>query len=272
MNNFEKIKYYFSNLDWSSKRRLIYIAILTMLVLGFIFYKLYPTLYPQATCFDKKQNGFEGGVDCGGACNLQCKNTYSELKVLLQKSFPAAASSSDIMILLENNNKNIAPTNISVDIDVYDLEGKFLETINKTTLAGTQKYIPILISNYKNQNNKSGLVSKVFVKNISYDMYSTYGAYDVALIDYKLDNGDSTGSMDAKLNIKIKNIYKQDINEKLRLYVLLRDELDNIVAINYQDINSLAFEEVKSLNFLWVDMIKANVKNIDIITVSNLYK
>ena len=250
------------DLDWRSKRRLAYIAALFIMVLGFIFYKLYPVLFPAPTCLDKKMNGFELGVDCGGSCLLQCKGSYADLKVVLQTVFPARDKSNDIFVLFENTNQYVAPANLGTSIDLYDTRGKLVSTIKKTVLAGTQKYIPVLISNY----SSSSTLSKVFVKDITYDMHETYGAYDVSLVDYGLDVERT------KLNIKIKSIYKEDINHKLRLYVLLRDDLDNIVAMNYQDINGILFEEVKSLNFLWTEKIEGNIKNIDLITVSNLYK
>ena len=262
---FDKIKQYkrerMENLDWSSKRRLIYIVILTVVFFSYIFYILYPTLYPAPTCKDRLMNGIEIDIDCGGACELQCKNTYNQLEVVLQKSFVSVASTTDIVVVLENKNKYMAPKNIKVDVDLYTKGGSFVETVSKEALAGTQKYIPVYIDNYKSAD-----IGKVIVRSMSYDMYTTNGAYDVALVDYNM----SEDKM--RLNIKIKNIYKQELNEKLKLYVLIRDELDNVVAINHQDINAMKFEEVKSLNFLWPEAIKENIKSIDIFVISNLYK
>lgn len=268
----EKVKYYFNNLDWSSKRRFIYILIISMALLAYIFYKLYPTLFPAPTCYDKKINGLELGIDCGGACNLQCKNTYLPLDTILEKSFVGDGNSSDILVLLENKNRYSAPGYVSLDIDLYNEDGELVEVKKINQLAGTQKYIPIFIDNYVNIKDESKLIKKVFAKNINYDMYSSLGAYDVSVVDYVFKSGEDDRSDNAKLNIKVKNIYKNDINEKLRLYVLLRDELDNIVGVNYQDLDTFIFEEIKSLNFLWPYKIAISIKNIDTLLVSNLYK
>ena len=58
-----------------------------MLILAYPIYKL---ANPVPTCFDKKQNGAEVGVDCGGGCNLFCSSQITPLRVVWAKAFPEA--------------------------------------------------------------------------------------------------------------------------------------------------------------------------------------
>lgn len=259
-NIISDLKYKAENLDWSTRRKFLYFTGFFLVVLFYIIYKLFPIIFPDPTCFDKKQNSLETGIDCGGTCSLQCKNTYKPLNLILQKSFVGTNGTSDILVLFENNNKNISPYKLSLDIDIYDKEGKFVETIHKEEITGTQKYIPIFIDNYKVEK-----ISKVFVKNIVYEMYTNRGAYDVALTDYNFSEDKMT------LDLKLKNIYKEDLKDSLKVYVLVRDKLNNIIAVNYQTLAGINYDETKTLNFLWPEAIEGDIKNIDVFVISNLY-
>ncbi|MDQ5957459.1 MAG: hypothetical protein QG614_434 [Patescibacteria group bacterium] len=255
-----KTVYNIKNVDWSTRRKYAYFSGFFLIFLIIISYFLYPIIFPKPTCFDKKQNGSESGIDCGGSCSLMCKNSYQELDVLLARSFEKSNGLSDIVVLLENKNRYMAPKEINLDVDIYKTSGEFLETIKVNQLAGTQKYIPILINNYKTSD-----IGKVFVKNLSYSMYRTRGAYDVSLSDFEFSK-DKTS-----IDVYLKNIYKEDIKDDLKVYILVRDNLNNISAINYQNLNGISYGETKRLNFLWSKPLDFEFKNLDIILVSNLY-
>lgn len=256
MNPIEKTK----NLDWSTRRKYMYFGGFILIFLVILGYFIYPIIFPVPTCYDKKQNGTETGVDCGGACNLMCKGQYDQLDLLLQRSFVKKENQSDIVVLFENRNKYIAPNKISLDIDVYAKDGSFVKTIHEEQIAGTQKYIPIVIANYPSSD-----ISKIFVKNVSYDMWRTRGAYDIALSDYNFAKDKMS------LDVTLKNIYKQDLREKLKVYVVVRDNLNNIIAVNYQILDGINYNESKKINFLWPNPIEGDIKNIDVFVTSNLY-
>lgn len=90
---------------WSSRRKriifflvLFALAVLVGVPTGFL-------VYEPPTCFDGKHNGEEGGVDCGGSCELICR---AETLPLIAEGDPRVLEVTpgfvDVVVLLENPN------------------------------------------------------------------------------------------------------------------------------------------------------------------------
>lgn len=93
-------------MTWALKRQLIYISILTV-VFGLLgFWIGYPYFNKPPTCFDRKQNGDERGVDCGGSCALVCNFEVDQLSVLWTRSFEVVPGRYNAVAYLENKNEN----------------------------------------------------------------------------------------------------------------------------------------------------------------------
>ncbi len=95
-------------MTWALKRQIFYLAIVLGLFVfvGFLFLRPYFNKAP--TCFDRKQNGTEKGVDCGGSCALACKNEVSGLNVIWARSFRVVPGRYNAVAYVENPNKNAA--------------------------------------------------------------------------------------------------------------------------------------------------------------------
>jgi hypothetical protein len=69
-------------MDWQTRRKIMY-ALATVITIGAVaVYMLRDTLFPEPTCFDKKQNGYEVAVDCGSICSLRCSSEVAPLTIL----------------------------------------------------------------------------------------------------------------------------------------------------------------------------------------------
>ena len=70
----------------------IFLAIFTALASG-----IYLAVRPEATCFDKKQNQKETGIDCGGPC-ISCE---------LKNNPPISVKTAPVILSISNNKANI---------------------------------------------------------------------------------------------------------------------------------------------------------------------
>ena len=93
--------------QWSRNRKKIIFAIIVFVLVVLIGAPLFFLFYRAPTCSDKKQNGDETGVDCGGSCQLLC--TAESLPLIL-KGDPRVLAVKDnafeIVALIENSNTN----------------------------------------------------------------------------------------------------------------------------------------------------------------------
>jgi hypothetical protein len=261
--------------DWNSKRRMYYIVGIILIILAFIFYKLFPVIFPEPTCFDKKQNSIETGVDCGGACELICKNTFVPLQLKLAKAFKNGYDVDgdqkyNFLILLDNKNVKQSPKKITLNVDIYGNNGEKLDSIIRESDTTTYNKIPILIKDYvlpKNIEDKSITITKILVTpKEDYSFYVNLGYYDVSLLDYKFENSNTP-----KLEIEYTSPYKEIVNAEMDLLVLLKDNLDNIVGYNIRKINILIPEKKEKTNFSWRQKIEENVQSVELVPMSYLF-
>lgn len=99
-------------------------------------------LKPAPTCFDKKQNQRETGVDCGGSC------AACEIKTLLPlqsnwKQYFLINGKAALAAQIKNSNVNYGASRFSYDFEVYDKGGVKIKKIsgNSFVYASEIKYI-----------------------------------------------------------------------------------------------------------------------------------
>jgi len=104
----------------------MYVSVLvgTLVLLG--AYPAYRAFFPQATCFDKKQNGNELGVDCGGACTLYCASQVKPVRVVWAKAFPFAPDHYDVGAYIENPNVNAGIKSVRYTVRILDAMGQII--------------------------------------------------------------------------------------------------------------------------------------------------
>ena len=91
-------------MNWYTRRRLLYALATVILLTAFVLYSFHDTIFPSPNCFDKKQNGYETGVDCGGLCSLMCKEDVSELSVLWARAIKTLPNTYDLVAMISNKN------------------------------------------------------------------------------------------------------------------------------------------------------------------------
>jgi len=110
-------------MSWASRRRAFYlfgVLLLAAVVLAFIGVRLF---YEAPTCFDGIQNGDEGGIDCGGACQRVCSFQAVDPVVRWTRFFEIRQGVYSVVALVENPNVGAHAYNVPYDFKLRDESG-----------------------------------------------------------------------------------------------------------------------------------------------------
>ena len=90
---------------WSTNRKRVILLLIIFILVVLIGAPIYFFFHKAPTCFDKKQNGDEAGVDCGGSCQLVCT---TDTLPLIMKGDPrvlrVATSTYEVVAFIQNPN------------------------------------------------------------------------------------------------------------------------------------------------------------------------
>lgn len=111
-----------------------------MVAIGLLLVSFWPTLFPEATCFDGVQNGAERGVDCGGECARICAIDVQPPRVAWARSFAVSDGQYNAVAYIENRNAEAATEELRYTITLYDERGAITERSGVTTLPPDSTY------------------------------------------------------------------------------------------------------------------------------------
>lgn len=131
-------------MSWGTRRRNNIITIFFVVVIGLIGYFLFDALYEAPNCFDKKWNGDEIDVDCGGSCSLMCKSQVLNPVINWTRLFQVSPGVYNVLAYLENPNPNAGIEKVSYKFKVYDNENTLLQERNGSIAILPKSVIPIL--------------------------------------------------------------------------------------------------------------------------------
>lgn len=117
-------------LKWSVRRQLLYYVVAAIVAI-FLSIVAWQTLFSAtATCFDKRQNGGEAGVDCGGSCTLLCQETARAPVVLWARAFKTSPRAYTAAAYVQNQNTGAGARAVSYSFQLFD--DKNLLVVEKT--------------------------------------------------------------------------------------------------------------------------------------------
>ncbi|MDP1688886.1 MAG: hypothetical protein Q8L47_02015 [bacterium] len=113
-------------------KQIIYGVVYLIILFGIIYLVYISFLKPVPSCFDKKQNQNETGVDCGGEC-AACIGDTKNISVSLSSIF--FAKEPVALVRLSNPNNQVGSKSIIYTVNVLDSGGSILKTFNGETFV-----------------------------------------------------------------------------------------------------------------------------------------
>ncbi len=128
-------------MSWRSRRQGTYFGAFGVVVLVVLTLILYPVFNKPATCSDKKQNGTETGVDCGGQCALYCPKTVALPRVDFAAVFPVDEGVYNAVALLTATDAKAGARNAGYIVTLYDEGGQVInETKGNTFIPSASQF------------------------------------------------------------------------------------------------------------------------------------
>lgn len=231
-------------MDWSTKRKVIYGAASIAVILVVFVYEFRSSFFPDPTCFDKKQNGFESGIDCGGTCALKCNNEVTQISVEWARAVKTGSNTYDFVGLVSNKNINSAPKKNDYTFTAFNRKGEIIKSISGNTVSLVGNSFPIIEQNIQISDYPASVVLKVFPS----PYFSTQENPKVPFI--KVTNFNYEAGDISRIYVSIENVTR-NVYLKLPVRMIAYDENDNVIAVGESILPSLDKEEKKDVVFTW---------------------
>lgn len=128
---------------WATKKRST-----VLLVLGIVSFSIITTyvsikLYRPPSCFDKKQNQNEVGIDCGGTCMLMCRSQVYPLNTVWARSFQVASGLYSALAYVENPNASGEVYEATYTFSFYNRNNELISEREGSTFITHDAILPV---------------------------------------------------------------------------------------------------------------------------------
>ncbi len=134
-------------MSWAGRRQLLYIGVASLIVIGAGGFVAYSVLATPPICFDGKQNGGEGGPDCGGPCSKLCPNQALQPVVLWTRAFKTSPGIYAAAAYVENNNTGAGAKAVTYAFRLYDADNLLVAEKGGVMDIPPQEVVPVFASN-----------------------------------------------------------------------------------------------------------------------------
>jgi len=241
------------------------IFFLIIIFLFFIFYFLF--LKPTPSCFDKKQNQGEEGIDCGGPCQPCSVSSLKEIETLFIKAIPTKDQNYDLVAKILNPNPNHGSAEVNYQFKLYDLNNKLVAAQKGTTfiLPRETKYI------VEPKISASGLVSRITFE-IGQVKWKEFKNYERPKIDifnknYQILKQEPIFSQVSGI---VKNSSPFDF-DKVKIIIVLFDKDDEVLAVNLVEVQRLLAGEERYFVAPWFFEFLGDVARIEAEPQANIF-
>lgn len=118
--------------SWSKRRRLTYLTVIIVVLVGAIIVPGFFIFYRAPTCFDGIKNGNEQGIDCGGGCQRLCPSAFLPPSVAWARFENVAPSLYNVGAYVVNPNIDGEAMDVPYHAALYDAQGGFITEFTGT--------------------------------------------------------------------------------------------------------------------------------------------
>lgn len=246
-------------MSWGTKRRNFILFIIFLLVVIPTGYLLFKIFYHPPTCFDKKQNGTEAGIDCGGECALICEKSARDAVVLWKRFFPVSEGVYNVIAMVENSNPDAGIDSIPYSFKLYDRENILLTEREGSVRIPPNKTLPVV---------ETGLMTgKLIPRRIAFDFTEEFNwgkdfpVEPVLIIkEQKIVNEDIAPRINAVMtNTRLQTVYDIDV------VAIVYDNADNAIGSASTYIEEAKNNERVNIVFTWSVPFESPISRVEII-------
>lgn len=249
-------------MSWGTRKRNMIIFLVALVLIAPIVLTLFFVFYNPPNCFDKKQNGGESGVDCGGKCELLCTSETLSPTVIWERFFYVSEGNYNVMAYVENQNPSAGVAKADYIFRLYNEKGIEIAQRKGSIRIYPKSVIPIIEGNLFTDKQKPSTVSFEFIGDLLFQKEQPKSA--TLIVEDEKYFEDKLANNVPKVNAKIRNISFESV-QKVKVIVLLFDIFDNVIGTSSTFIDRLESESVQEINFTWPNKFKEEVSRIEVI-------
>jgi hypothetical protein len=247
--------------SWAKQRQLMYgsaVFIFLGLVIGTPTYLLFFNKAP--TCFDRKQNGNETGVDCGGQCITACaRDVVAQPVIIWARPFVVTNGLTNLVAYIQNPNVDYIATPAEYLFRVYDKDNVLLGTRVGRAAVPPSKVFPVFEQAFDSGFRKPVKAYFEFTEPLVWKKFSNTKP-ELDVIDKRLSSASSSPRLDATLVNKTIDTYRN-----IEVVAIIYDTDGNALAASRTVVDVLYGNSESPLVFTWPHGFKVNTSKIEII-------
>lgn len=256
-------------LSWSAKKKLFYFSLVFSIFSIVVLILIWPILNKEPNCFDRKQNGDESGVDCGGSCLLVCKAEAYQLVTLWARAFPVTDGTYNLMTYIENQNRDSGIAKINYEFRVYDENNIFIGRREGSTFISSNDRTAIFEPQVLTDNRVPYRVDFTFTSPPVWVRVNREQRNALSLSSQNIVLSNATTS--PKLEAEITNNSFTDF-KYLDVYVILYDEEDNVINVSKTLVEELPKKDKTKVYFTWPKPFGKSPARIDVFPQVNIFE
>lgn len=234
-------------MEWSQKRKILYALAFAGIIILLSAYPVYRFTYKSPTCFDKKQNGTETGVDCGGGCSLMCAEDVKPPRAVWAKAFPINGTVYDIGAYVENVNTSAGLKNARYTMRVLDNSGAILAEKKDTTDLAPSSAVLLFETGVTFSGTPASVEISFDSSDITKWMKATKAPSSVVTKNQNLKNVDTKPRFDAVMV----NIDPVNDVTNLALGAIIYDQQRHPVAVSKTYVDRITKGGEQNIFFTW---------------------
>lgn len=234
-----------------------------------IAFVLYLTIAPEATCFDKKQNQNEKGIDCGGPCS-PCRDVSEAKDVTIEEVAVTLGGNNtyDVVAKIINPNDAMGAKNFKYVFTLKDASGSIIAKREGTSfiLPADTKYVAEL--SLQTDGNAAPASSSIEISGAQWDKLASIDKPQIGVYSKKVGPIANSNGNEAEGTIRNESNY--DL-KKIDVVVILRDEKGNIIGVNTTQRNSVRAREDQYFKVTWPYALGGNVQDMEVDLQTNIF-
>lgn len=253
---------------WAQRRKLAYMSgvILFFGIVGFFVVRHYTNVPP--TCFDRKQNGAEAGVDCGGGCLQYCPNELSDPKVRWTRSFQVTPGVVTAIAYIEHSYPTASSRKIRYQFKLYDSQNSLITERIGTTYLGPMGKSAIVENLIPTGNNQVAVTRFSFLPPVPWEKSDPSFSKIIIKTDRSALELYSEGT---RLTTTLDNQSRFSF-ANLEIVAILYDQNSNAIAVSKILLPELLGLSKQTVYFTWPTKIEPkNVQTIEVIPRFNIF-
>ena len=233
-------------MDWATRRKLQYFAIIVAFALVFFVIPFYMFIYKAPTCFDNLKNGNEKGIDCGGDCRLLCSAQIAEpVSKWDPRVFKVSEGVYSVLAYLENQNVTAEVLYAPYTFKLYDRQNVLVVEKSGSSFIPRGATFALFEGNIRTGERVPVRATFEFGKKLEW-ISNTAAPAQISVESKALSKEDTTPRIDAV----VKNNEFQSVNN-IEFTAVVYDGQGNAIGASRTFVESLLKGESEPLVFTW---------------------